>query len=98
MTTPPCLAYFPFFIVFQERLKAACKPTVHEMMFFMNAWALLLVSVAAHLSGQGVEGFYFCVNNPTVMASALTPLFQIVPTRYPYAANTPVVDHRHVCR
>eukprot|EP00904_Undaria_pinnatifida_P003278 jgi/Undpi1/12951/HiC_scaffold_7.g02617.m1 len=53
----------------QERLKAACKPTVHEMMFFMNAWALFLLSVAAHFSGQGVEGLTFCSSNPAVMSA-----------------------------
>ncbi|CAM9229446.1 unnamed protein product [Ectocarpus sp. 6 AP-2014] len=55
----------------QERLKAACKPTVHEMMFFMNAWALAILSAAAYLSGQAVEGYAFCSANPSVMSYVL---------------------------
>lgn len=54
----------------QERLKAACKPSVHEMMFFMNAWALAILTVAAYVTGQGVDGFAFCAGNPAVMVRA----------------------------
>lgn len=57
----------PLLLIDQERLKAACKPTVHEMMFFMNAWALAILSAAAYFSGQGVEGYAFCSSNPYVM-------------------------------
>ena len=48
----------------QERLKAVCKPTVHEMMFFMNAWALGFLSVASLFSGQWADGFAFLAENP----------------------------------
>eukprot|EP00903_Cladosiphon_okamuranus_P014432 g13392.t1 len=55
----------------QERLKAACKPTVHEKMFFMNAWALAILSAAAYFSGQWAEGLLFCSENPLVMCYVL---------------------------
>lgn len=55
----------------QERLKARCKPTVHEMMFFMNSWALAYLTVAAYASGQGTAGLRFCMENPAVMSSLL---------------------------
>eukprot|EP00752_Nemacystus_decipiens_P008669 g7737.t1 len=48
----------------QERLTAVCKPTVHEMMFFMNAWALGFLSVASLFSGQWSDGLAFLVGNP----------------------------------
>ncbi|CAM9616677.1 unnamed protein product [Ectocarpus fasciculatus] len=51
----------------QERLKAACKPTVYEMMFYTNAWALGFLSAAAYASGQWVKGSLFCAENPLVM-------------------------------
>ncbi len=43
------------------------KPTVHEMMFFMNAWALAILSAAAYASGQWTEGMTFTSENPLVM-------------------------------
>ncbi|CAM9538177.1 unnamed protein product, partial [Ectocarpus sp. 8 AP-2014] len=55
----------------QERLKAATTPTVHEMMFFMNAWALAILSVAASASGQWAEGMAFISENPFVMRYVL---------------------------
>lgn len=55
----------------QERLKAVCKPTVHEMMFFMNAWALAILSVAAKVTGQWSEGMAFCSANPSVLGYVL---------------------------
>eukprot|EP00903_Cladosiphon_okamuranus_P014426 g13387.t1 len=55
----------------QERLKAACKPTVHEMMFFMNAWALAILSATAYATGQWTEGVAFCSANPSVMTYVL---------------------------
>ncbi|CAM9898401.1 unnamed protein product [Pylaiella littoralis] len=55
----------------QERLKAACKPTVHEMMFFMNAWALAILSAACFASGQWTEGVAFCSANPSVTTFVL---------------------------
>ena len=48
-------------------------------MFFMNAWALFLLSVAAHFSGQGVEGLTFCSSNPAVMVSSV---WYRIETRY----------------
>ena len=45
----------------------ACEPTVHEMMFFMNAWALVILSAAAYVTGQWAEGLTFCSKNPSVM-------------------------------
>jgi len=55
--------------VVQERIKSVCKPTVHEMMFFMNVWAVSILSVAALASGQWSEGMAFCSENPLVMVS-----------------------------
>lgn len=79
--TRPLNVYFPrppplplCVTPFQERLKANCKPTVHEMMFFMNAWALAYLTVAAYLSGQGTEGLRFCLENPAVMVRYMTHL------------------------
>ncbi|CAN0167085.1 unnamed protein product [Ectocarpus sp. 12 AP-2014] len=51
----------------QERLKAICKPTVYEMMFYTNAWALGFLSAAAFASGQFVKGSLFCADNPLVI-------------------------------
>eukprot|EP00752_Nemacystus_decipiens_P004865 g4428.t1 len=56
----------------QERLKAVCKPTMHEMMFFMNAWALAILSAAVYLSGQWAEGLLFCTENPLLMCCILS--------------------------
>lgn len=39
------------------------------MMFFMNIWALVVLTVAAHVTGQWVEGLSFCCENPTVVVS-----------------------------
>lgn len=47
------------------------RPTVHEMMFFMNAWALAILSVAASASGQWAEGVAFISENPFVMVRHL---------------------------
>ncbi|CAN0204689.1 unnamed protein product, partial [Hapterophycus canaliculatus] len=55
----------------QERIKAACKPTVHEMMCFMNAWALGILSVTAYGSGQWSEGLAFCLAHSSVMSYVL---------------------------
>ncbi|CAM9268561.1 unnamed protein product [Scytosiphon promiscuus] len=52
----------------QERLKAVCKPTVHEMMLFMNAWALAILSAVAYVSGQWVEGLTFTLENPVIVS------------------------------
>ncbi|CAM9854998.1 unnamed protein product [Chrysoparadoxa australica] len=51
----------------QERLKKACTPTVHEMMFHMNLWAFTILTLACVVTGQGLEGFKFCHQNPVIL-------------------------------
>eukprot|EP00903_Cladosiphon_okamuranus_P015393 g14217.t1 len=55
----------------QERLKAVCKPTVHEMMFFMNTWALGFLSVGSFFTGQWMDGVIFLSENPLVACYVL---------------------------
>lgn len=73
---PPCSCHSLLCMTqAQERLKAAIRPTVHEMMFFMNAWALALLSVAAYASGQWADGVAFISENPFVMVRDALCLF-----------------------
>lgn len=62
----------------QDRVKEHCRPTVHEMMFFMNLWALGFLTVSVYASGQWDEGMIYCVENPVVMVRA-SPSLYLVP-------------------
>jgi len=54
----------------QERLNKAHKLSMSTMMFYLNAWAVLLVAVALVLTGQMQTGIAFCVNNPAILPEA----------------------------
>eukprot|EP00611_Tribonema_gayanum_P029920 TRINITY_DN815_c1_g2_i2.p1 TRINITY_DN815_c1_g2~~TRINITY_DN815_c1_g2_i2.p1 ORF type:complete len:356 (-),score=153.18 TRINITY_DN815_c1_g2_i2:376-1443(-) len=51
----------------QDNIKRAHKHTVHEMMFWMNAWALVVLTPMAVLTGQAAGGYAFCQENPAVL-------------------------------
>eukprot|EP00953_Heterococcus_sp_UTEX-ZZ885_P034214 17736-Heterococcus_DN1.PRE.2 len=48
-------------------IKRAHKHTVHEMMFWMNVWALIVLSIGAAYTGEGVAGYAFCMENKLVL-------------------------------
>jgi UDP-galactose transporter B1 len=51
----------------QDNLKRKYKHSVHEMMFYMNLMALLILTPAALVTGQAVSGTVFCLANPAVL-------------------------------
>lgn len=44
----------------------ARKSTMHGMRLFINAWALVILSVAGRASGQWAKGLAFCSVNPSL--------------------------------
>jgi hypothetical protein len=37
------------------------------MMFWMNVWALIVLSIGAAYTGEGVAGYAFCMENKLVL-------------------------------
>jgi UDP-galactose transporter B1 len=55
----------------QERLnKTYPQLSMATMMFYLNAWAILLVAVALMFTGQMMPGLQFCMDNPSILSEA----------------------------
>jgi UDP-galactose transporter B1 len=51
----------------QEQLQIENILTTHELMFFVNLWAVVLTFILAIISGEGNSGVQFCQENPKVI-------------------------------
>lgn len=54
----------------QDKIKAdktKVKPTVHESMFYTNMAAVLILAVAVAVTGQGISGVQYCIENPEII-------------------------------
>jgi UDP-galactose transporter B1 len=51
----------------QDKLKTLCKPTVHELMFYTNAAAVVVCALLVVPTGQLQDGLTFCLNNPAMV-------------------------------
>lgn len=56
----------------QDKLQEKYHLKSHELMFFMNIWAVLLLIILCLLTGQAVEGYLYCSNNPQIVYYFLT--------------------------
>lgn len=56
----------------QDKLQEKFRLTTHELMFYMNFWAVLLLLVLAIGTGQIIEGYVFCQENPAIVYYILT--------------------------
>mmetsp|Transcript_27601 Transcript_27601/g.36206 ORF Transcript_27601/g.36206 Transcript_27601/m.36206 type:complete len:372 (+) Transcript_27601:95-1210(+) len=71
-------SYFGLFLLFvslacdgltgsnQTKLKQQCKPSVHEMMFFVNMWAVVILVVGCLVTGQLLSGASYVLDNPGI--------------------------------
>jgi len=48
----------------QDNLKS--KPSTHQLMFSINAWASVQLAVAIILTGEAAHAFYFCYRHPII--------------------------------
>lgn len=48
----------------QDRLNKTYRPSAFQLMFHLNFWVVLMLALGVLLTGQGIEGWVFCVNNP----------------------------------
>lgn len=48
----------------QDRLNKQHRPSAFQLMFHLNFWVVLMLAVAVLVTGQGIEGWIFCVKNP----------------------------------
>lgn len=51
----------------QDKLQDSFSLTTHELMFYLNFWAVVLLTVLSVATGQGIEGINYCVSNPEVV-------------------------------
>jgi UDP-galactose transporter B1 len=54
----------------QEKLNRQNKLSMSTMMFYLNAWAVLLVAVALFVTGEMTDGIAFCIENPEIIPEA----------------------------
>mmetsp|Transcript_19519 Transcript_19519/g.25233 ORF Transcript_19519/g.25233 Transcript_19519/m.25233 type:complete len:374 (+) Transcript_19519:104-1225(+) len=71
-------SYFGLFLLFvslacdgltgsnQTKLKQKCTPTVHQMMFFTNMWAVVILTIGCVFTGQLMSGFSYVLANPGI--------------------------------
>ncbi len=58
----------------QKAIQKAHKPSVHQLMFFCNAWALVYLAIGIVVSGEGLAGIEFLLrpeNAPLVRTIGL---------------------------
>jgi hypothetical protein len=48
------------------------------MMFWMNVWALIVLSIGAAYTGEGVAGYAFCMENKLVLRLVHTELHYVM--------------------
>jgi solute carrier family 35 (UDP-galactose transporter), member B1 len=56
----------------QDKLQEKYRLASHELMFYMNFWAVLLLIVLALVTGQAAEGYHYCLENPQILSLFLT--------------------------
>jgi UDP-galactose transporter B1 len=54
----------------QERLNKSHKLSMATMMFYLNAWAILIVGVGLMVTGEMWKGLAFCTNHPAILTEA----------------------------
>lgn len=59
----------------QDRLNKLYRPSAFQLMFHLNFWVVLMLAAAVLVTGQGIEGWIFCVRNP--QAALYIVLFSI---------------------
>ncbi|CAM9346715.1 unnamed protein product, partial [Heterosigma akashiwo] len=71
-------SYFGLFLLFvslacdgltgsnQSKLKKQAKPTVHELMFFTNMWAVVILAIGCLGTGQLFSGVTYILANPGI--------------------------------
>ncbi|KDO33406.1 hypothetical protein SPRG_02213 [Saprolegnia parasitica CBS 223.65] len=53
----------------QEALSTTYKPSVHQQMLNTNVWAVIYTAIGCVVTGQGAEGFAFCMRNPEIYSA-----------------------------
>jgi solute carrier family 35 (UDP-galactose transporter), member B1 len=56
----------------QDKLQEKYHLKSHELMFYINFWAVLLLAALAFVTGQATEGYTFCLDNPQILSYFLT--------------------------
>jgi len=51
----------------QDKLQDSYSLTTHELMFYLNFWAVVLLTVLSIATGQATEGIAYCVANPEII-------------------------------
>lgn len=51
----------------QDKLQESYTLTTHELMYYLNFWAVALLAVLAVATGQAVDGIQYCMANPEVI-------------------------------
>ncbi|ETW09809.1 hypothetical protein H310_00287 [Aphanomyces invadans] len=55
----------------QEQMVELHKPSVHQQMLNTNIWAVIYTGIGCLVTGHGLTGFNFCLNNPEIYQSLL---------------------------
>lgn len=53
----------------QEEIAHQLRPSVHQQMLNTNLWAVVYTGIGALATGQVLEGFFFCIENPAILNS-----------------------------
>ncbi|KAG2806371.1 hypothetical protein PC129_g16733 [Phytophthora cactorum] len=53
----------------QEEIAHQLRPSVHQQMLNTNIWAVVYTGIGALVTGQALEGFFFCMENPAILNS-----------------------------
>lgn len=56
----------------QDRLQEKYRLSTHELMFYINIWAVLLLVILSAFTGQAWEGYSYCLENPPIIYYFLT--------------------------
>lgn len=56
----------------QDKLQEKYHLSTHELMFYMNIWAVLLLFILAIFTGQIYDGYFYCLHNPQIIYYFLT--------------------------
>lgn len=55
----------------QENIIDKYKPSIHQLMFHMNIWAVGMMSVVLLFTGEIFVGVQFCLRHPSIIASII---------------------------
>lgn len=53
----------------QEEIAQQLRPSVHQQMLNTNIWAVIYTGFGAIVTGQALDGFFFCIENPAILNS-----------------------------